>query len=103
MVEKSKYDFFDEPAKDKPKGKEPTWKKGKWYEHVTIDKKKLLETIRRMSENGKANSLDTHKYKVLFDRCIRLRKDGKAPRDAYILNYLIEVIEENQNVSKVGK
>jgi hypothetical protein len=68
---------------------------------IVLDKDALIDVIRTQSTDGKSNSTESHKYVMLYNRCVKLatirNSPASAPREQYLLNYLIEIIQKHQD------
>lgn len=62
-----------------------------------IDRIKFLKLIQAKAHETLFPTVETKPYAELEKRFVALRKDGSAPRDQYILNYFIEVVNHHQS------
>ncbi len=61
---------------------------------ISINRGKFRELLKEKSNNGLSNSEDSHYIKILWGRYIKLRKNGGAPRDQAIIDYVLRFLED---------
>jgi hypothetical protein len=66
---------------------------------IVLDKTRLLALIEDLGQGiKKPKTARERRVHGLFNRLVKLRENGASPRDQYLLNYLVDFINEHPEI-----